>query len=217
MRTVFVGESSGYTYVIPLKNKALAHRALQDFIRNVGAPSFILVDGAPEENKGEWLNVCRTYCISQHTSIPEYENQNRVEHRIGDIKCHATLLMSLHSAPERYWDYAIEYTVELINHSAVERLKTPFETLHGDMPDISVFHFIFYESIYHPNMLPGRFLGLARTTGDSFTFYILMDWHRDRNVVLTRSVIRKQNPLDPSHYSYYDLVASLVMDEEIVL
>jgi hypothetical protein len=43
--------------------------------------------------------------------------------------------MSLHDTPERYWDYAIEYAVELINHMAVERLhgehllKSYMETL----------------------------------------------------------------------------------------
>jgi hypothetical protein len=123
--------------------------------------------------------------------------------------------MSLHNAPERYWDYAVEYAVELVNHTSVERLnwKTPFEKLQGETPDISVFRFIFYEPIYyldpiarfpHPNMLSGRFLGIAQTTGDSFTFYVLTDNHKGRNVVLTRSVIRKRNPLDPQHYMDYD-------------
>ncbi len=217
---VFVGERSGYTVVIPLKTKGQAYIALQDFIRYIGAPSFILVDSAPEENKGEWLSTCRTYCIPQHATEPEYQNQNRAERRIGDIKRRASLLMSLHSTPERYWDYAVEYAVELINHTAIERLnwRTPFETLYGDTPDISIFRFIFYEPIYyldtkarfpHPNMLPGRFLGIARTTGDSFTFYILTDKQQERNAVLTRSVIRKRNPLDPPQYTEYDYISPL--------
>ncbi len=83
---IFVGESSGYTVIIPLKHKGQAHLALQDFIRHTGVPAFIMVDGAPEENKGEWLSICRTYCISQHTSEPGYQNQNKAECRIGDIK-----------------------------------------------------------------------------------------------------------------------------------
>lgn len=83
---IFVGESSGYTVILPLKHKGQAHLALQDFIRHTGAPAFIMVDGAPEENKGKWLSICRTYCISQHTSEPGYQNQNKAERRIGDIK-----------------------------------------------------------------------------------------------------------------------------------
>jgi hypothetical protein len=222
---VFVGEESGYTVVIPMKSKNQAHQALQDFIRFTGTPSFLLVDGAPEENKGEWLNICRIFCIPQHTSEPEYQNQNRAERKIGDIKRRATLLMSLHNAPERYWDYAVEYAVELINHTAIERLKwrTPFEKLHGETPDISVFRFIFYEPIYfldnnarfpQPNMLSGRFLGIDRTTGDSFTFNILTDRHRNRNVVLTRSIIQKRNPLDPTQYADYDYITSLEEEDE---
>lgn len=219
---VFVGELSGYTIIVPLKNKGQAHIALQDFIRFVGAPKFIVVDGAPEENRGEWLKICRTYCIPLHTTEPGYQNQNRAERRIGDIKRRAMLLMSLHGSPERYWDYATEYAVELINHTAVERLqwRTPFERIYGDTPDISIFRFIFYEPIYYlepnasfpcPNMLAGRFLGIARTTGDAFTFYIRTDRNEGRNIVLTRSVIRKRNPLDPLEFAEYE---PLIPEEE---
>jgi hypothetical protein len=222
---VFVGAQSGYTIIIPLKNKGVAYTALQDFIRYIGAPSFIAVDGAPEENKGEWLNICRSFCIPLHTTEPGYQNQNRAECRIGEIKRWASVLMSLHDTPERYWDYAVEYAVELINHTAVERLewRTPFEKINGETPDISVFCFIFYEPIYYlepsarfpkPNMLAGRFLGIARTTGDSFTFYILTDKHKERNVVLTRSVIRKRNPLEPMTYSSFEFIPSTNDDQE---
>jgi hypothetical protein len=61
------------------------------------------------------------------------------------LKLRTALLMSLHDAPEHYWDYA----VELITHMAVECLKwrTPCEKLIGDTLDIFVFRFIFYEPI----------------------------------------------------------------------
>ncbi len=206
---VFVGVKSGYTFVIPLKNKGYAHTALQDFIRQIGAPLFIPVDVAREENVGEWLSVCRTYCIPQCTSEPTYQHQNRVERRIQDIKRRTTVLMSMHSTPSKYWDYAVEYAVELINHTAVRKLgwRTPFERIFGETPDISVFRFAFYEPIYFldpstqfpkPNMMPGRFLGIARTTGDAFTFVIITD-AGIRSVILHHSVIRKRNPkvIDP--------------------
>ena len=60
--------------------------------------------------------------------------------------------------------------------------------------------FLFYEKIQYlepnasfpkPNMLPGRFLGIARTTGDAFTFYIFTKSEKGRDVILTRSVVRK--------------------------
>jgi hypothetical protein len=65
----------------------------------------------------------------------------------------------------------------------------------------------------HPNMLSGRFLGIARTVGDSFTFYILTDRQKKRNVVLTRSVIRKCHPSNPSHYANNEHIAPLHDDE----
>jgi hypothetical protein len=82
---VLVGIESGYTVVYPLKNKAYAYTALQDFTRYVGAPTYIKVDAAREENLGEWLTIGRTYSIPQCTSEPGYQHQNKVERRIQDI------------------------------------------------------------------------------------------------------------------------------------
>ncbi len=117
---------SGYTYAVPLKNKAYAHTTLQDFIRYIVAPLFLTVDTAREEDMGEWLSISRTFCISQRMSEPGYQNQNRVERRIQDIKRRTTVLMSVHGTPRKYWDYAVEYAVELINHTAV---MNPFSTM----------------------------------------------------------------------------------------
>lgn len=180
---------------MPLKSKAYAYTALQDFIRQVGAPAYISVDATREENMGEWLSICRTYCVSQRTSEPTYQNRNRVERWIQGIKRRTTVLMAMYNSPSGYWDYAIDYTTELINHTAVRRLewRTPHETLHGDTPNISVFRFIFYEPIYYlegnisfpnPKMLPGRFLGIARTPGDAFT-YIIETEGKIRNLALS--------------------------------
>jgi hypothetical protein len=211
---VFVGTKSGYTYIVPLKTKAYAYTALQDFIRQVGAPLFIAVDAAKEENIGEWLSVCRTYCIPQRTSEPTYQNQNRVERRIQDVKRRTTILMSIHNTPSRYWDYAVEYSVELINHTAVRKLgwRTPYEVLMGDTPDISVFRFIFYETIYYlepgvqfpkANMLPGRLMGIARTTGDAFTFVIMTD-DGIKSIALHRSVVKRRDSTNKDIYADYN-------------
>jgi hypothetical protein len=220
---VFLGEKSGYTYVVPIKNKAYAYTALQEFIRYVGAPAYLAVDAAREENMGEWLSICRTYCIPQHTSEPMYQNQNRVERRIQDIKRRATVLMSMHDAPNRYWDYAVEYAVEIINHTAVRKLnwRTPYERLYGDTPDISVFRFTFFEPIYYQepyiqfpqaNMIPGRYLGIARSTGDAFTFIVLPD-RSNRGICLHRSVVRSRNANNRDPYAEYNREESGICDE----
>jgi hypothetical protein len=220
---VFLGEKSGYTYVVPLKNKAYAYTALQDLIRYVGAPAYMAVDAAREENMGEWLSICRTFCIPQHTSEPTYQNQNRVERRIQDVKRRATVLMSMHGTPSRYWDYAIEYAVEIINHTAVRRLdwRTPYEHLFGDTPDISVFRFTFFEPIYYlepsmqfpqANMIPGRYLGIARTTGDAFTFIILPE-KSTRGMCIHRSVIRSRDISSKDPYANYNREETDICEE----
>ena len=90
--------------------------------------------------------------------------------------------------------------------------KTPHECHFGDTPDHLLFHFLFYEKIRYlelnasfpkPNMLPGRFLGIARTTGDAFTFCILTKSEKGRDVILTRSVVRKHLQDAPQAFAVY--------------
>ena len=102
-----------------------------------------------------------------------------------------------------------------VNHIATRKLgwKTLNECHFGETPDLSVFCFVFYEKIHYlepnasfpkPNMLPGRFLGITRTTGDAFTFYILTKSGKGRDdVILTRSVVRKHLPDAPQTCAVY--------------
>jgi hypothetical protein len=112
--------------------------------------------------------------------------------------------MKEHNAPNKFWDYACEYVTELINHSATRCLawRTPYESLHGETLDFSIFRYSFYEPIYYMdpsakflqhNMLPGHFLGIAHTSGDSFTF-IISQVNNITGCVLHCSVIRKRSP-----------------------
>lgn len=82
-------------------------------MREVGAPSFMVTDGAKEETLGEWKAICRTYCITQHTTEAYYQNQNRAKRRIDDIKQRASLLKTLNECPERYWDFAVWFATDL--------------------------------------------------------------------------------------------------------
>ena len=58
-------------------------------------------------------------------------------------------------------------------------------------------------SFSKPNMLPGQFLGIARTTGDAFTFYILTKSEKGRDVILRRSVVRKHPKDAPQTFTEY--------------
>jgi hypothetical protein len=125
------------------------------------------------------------------------------------------VLMSTYSTPSKYCDYGVEYSVELINHTAVRKLawRTPYEVLHGNTPDISVFRYTFYEPVYYldpnvqfpkPNMLPGRFMGIARTTGDAFTF-IIMTYDGIKSIALHRSIIKHRDITSKDPYAEYNM------------
>ena len=104
--------------------------------------------------------------------------------------------MQLNNAPEKYWDFAVELATEYLNCIATRKLgwKTPHECHFGETPDLSVFYFLFYKKIHYlePNASsPSQTcMGIARTTGDAFTFYILTKHEKGRDVILTRSVVR---------------------------
>jgi hypothetical protein len=135
--------------------------------------------------------------------------------------------MREYNAPQRFWCYSAEYAVEIINQTTARHIKwrTPYEILHGDTPDISVFRFSFFEPIYYlnphasypqPNMLPGRFLGIARTTGDHFTFIIFQDIPKTERI-LHRSIIQKRNLNDATPFTNYSVPRTITSSENIDL
>jgi hypothetical protein len=46
-------------------------------------------------------------------------------------------------------------------------------------------------------------MGIARTTGDAFTFYILTKREKGRDVILTKSVVRKHLQDAPQMFAEY--------------
>ncbi len=52
-------------------------------------------------------------------------------------------------------------------------------------------------------MLPGRFLGIARTTGDTFTFVITKD-DGIKSIALHRSIIRRRDKNSKDPYADYN-------------
>jgi len=224
---MFRGDKSGYLFVDFAKGKGYAPYTLQNFIRTVGAPEYIGSDNALEETGGEWGSICRSTCIAQRTSEADQQNQNKVERTIQDIKRKTKLIIDMNDAPLKFWCYAVAHAVDLSNHTAAKRInwKTPYEMHFGDTPDISVFRFSFWEPIYYhdpharfpnPNLLAGRFLGIARTTGDAFTFYVYTQKSQGRDVVLARSVIRKRHDGEPDHMMEYDSTTQETIAEEYV-
>ena len=64
---IFVNDHE-FTRFIPMKSKALAGDALLEFIQDVGIPSQIHTDGAPELTEGRWREVVQRHHIRQTVS-----------------------------------------------------------------------------------------------------------------------------------------------------
>jgi len=81
--------------------------------------------------------------------------------------------------------------VEILNHTAHQSIdhQVPYTLHYGDTDDILVFHFQFGQKIEYlepmvsfsdDQMLPGRWLGKARSTRDEFTYHIIPE-HKDKH------------------------------------
>jgi len=178
-------------YVVPLKTKEHAYQALEDLIHEVAAPSWIYSDNAGEETSLRWISILRKSCNSgPHTSEPHSPHQNHAKHQIQDVKCLLRLMIKCSGCPSKYWCHVVMLTVEILNHTAHQSIDHQvLYTLHyGDTADISVFRFHLWQEIEYleptisfpeDQMLPGRWLGIARSTGDEFTYHIVPE-HKDK-------------------------------------
>lgn len=191
------------TYLMKAKSQAID--ALGDFVRYYGAPNLLVHDGAKEMKSNKWLDFVRRYAIPEHPSEPYHQNQNLAERRGGDIKTGLWFLLLECKAPVIYWCYALTFLVYCRQYIARRSLqyRTPYEFLFGETPDISVFRFPFYSKVWYysptvrspkSKMLRGRFLGVAETCGDVFTYVILpvdeSERPATRHSTLLRSCVR---------------------------
>ena len=87
MMEIFYAKPSQLVYGVPLSAKRNVPDTVKDFIHHFGAPTAFLSDST-NENKGYKIeDVEHNYNISRHHySEPEYQNQNWVENKIGQIK-----------------------------------------------------------------------------------------------------------------------------------
>ena len=147
---LFVGTTSQFIQVYGLQRESLGVQALEDFIRDIGAPHDIRSDNAKMEIGIAWTQLCRKYNIAQSTTEPEHPQQNPAERAIQDIKKMSTKLMDRENVPTVLWYLCCKYVAYLRNRTASEQLgwRTPFEKLYGITPDIScLMQFAFYERV----------------------------------------------------------------------
>ena len=75
---LFVGKSSKYTAVYGMRSEDQGTEALQDFIRDVGAPYNIHSDNSKMQTSNAWKDILRQYNISQTTTEPYHPHNSSV-------------------------------------------------------------------------------------------------------------------------------------------
>ena len=200
---LFYGKTSRFIVIYPMKREADGPHALEDFIRDVGAPYKIKSDNSAMQSGNVWTTICRKYNIQQCFTEPHHPNQNQAEFYIGEVKRLVIVVMDRSGAPNCFWALCAVYVVYIINRMSHPLLdhRTPFERCHGHSPDISaIIHFSFYERVYFLDSevsfpttreRSGYFVGFAENTGDALT-YLIYDPETAR--VLARSIVRRTDP-----------------------
>ena len=161
---------SDHWHTYPLRSESQNGIALQDYARYVGNPTSLKTDNAKSELGSVWKDHCWRNCIPNYTTEPHSPWQNPVERSIQDLSSMVQLNMAKYDAPLEFHDYCQEYLCDVHNILANRKLnwKTPLEISEGNTPDISKFHFHFYEPVWYYNatikspkyqLLKGRFLG----------------------------------------------------------
>ena len=206
MVQLYTGKTSLHTQIYGMRQKSQMVETLKDFTREIGAPSGLLSDNAPEEIQEKVQEWLRSYHIPHWTSEPHYQNQNPAERRIGDVKRTTMMLMDRTGTPDKDWFLCMKYIVYVLNRMSHEVLdnKTPIEVGLGVTPDISAcLQFRWYEPVYyrdsdsfpHSQEKPGRFVGIAEHCGDALTYLILTE---DTQQIIARSVVRPRTTKDPN-------------------
>jgi len=204
MMQVFVGMDSLLTKGYPLQSESDMPKALEDFIRDVGAPTVLMSDNSKVQIGKQVKTILRFYGIRNQQSEPGYQNQNQnpAERRIQEIKVTVQGILNRTGAPAGAWLLCALYVIFLFNHLATESIgwKTPIEVAFNTEPDISpLLQFGFWERVVYETgadeqaSFPfvkestGRWVGVAENKGDILTYQIRSD---RTGMVVVRSNVR---------------------------
>ena len=202
---IFVGVSTGFVDVFPLANDGQFASTLMDVIRKSGAMDVLISDRAQMEISNKVKDILRHLIIDDWQSEAHYQHQNAAERRYKHIKRNVQNMLNISGATASCWLLCLEYVVYVMNRMATKSLswRTPYESLTGITPDISViYRFLFYDKIYFRNTnsrgdshsFPsesnerlGRFVGFSTHVGHGMTYKILTS---DTQQIIYRSRIR---------------------------
>jgi hypothetical protein len=168
-------DGNGYNRFYLWKRKGEHPDTLMQFINDVGVPTTLISDNAPEEVMGKARKTCRKYRIQQRTVVPHSPWQNAAEASIREVKKNVRRTLRLTRDPLRLWAYCATWVcaIRRMTASSLARLnrRTPEENLTGSTPDIlALIMFKWYQPVYYwtPTLefpkerkLIGRCLGAA--------------------------------------------------------
>lgn len=207
MAQIFVGTTSKVIDVYPLKVESQFVNALEDVIRERGAPNRLISDSAKVETSLKVQTLLRTLYIGEWQSEPAHQHQNPAERTIQYLKTSCNTIMDRTGAPPELWLLALQYTASLLSHVFNDSIDgIPLQRCTGSTPDISVFlRFHFYQKVYYrldDSDFPtstrealGYMVGIADTVGHALTYKILS---ADTGRILMRSNLRPVTDADPN-------------------
>jgi hypothetical protein len=177
-------------------------------VTDCGAPSLIKSDNAPEFKGKHWVTYLWKHQIPSAFTEGHHLNKDYCEHCGGVLKAAVVHTLSVTAAELVSWCYCLEYITLLQSVLAHQSLgwRTSQELHFGEMPDISMFRFVFWCPVWYyapqcsfpkSKMRPGCFLGLIKNTGDAFCYLILTESETANGQVcqvITRSVVQQQYP-----------------------
>ena len=87
-----------------MRRKSQAPDKFSDFVREMGAPNYMITDHAEELMSDEWLKVARRSVIDTYLTEPHHQNSNLAERRGGSLKDALQILfLNTPWAPLCFW------------------------------------------------------------------------------------------------------------------
>jgi hypothetical protein len=145
---VFYDDYSLHAWISCLRQKSSAISATKQFIAMVNTHYESAVCSWMSNTGGEYKsdvfdNMLRNQGIKIFTSTPHTPQQNgRAERFMRTFMDKAESMRFTACIPQSWWEFSIEYAVQLYNRTPQDRLKwsTPFAMLHdGEKPHIDQF------------------------------------------------------------------------------
>ncbi|KAJ0697300.1 putative RNA-directed DNA polymerase [Helianthus annuus] len=138
-----VDHHTRYMWLYPLSQKSDVYAILTNFITMVERQFNTKLKSIQSDWGGEFrplATLCRNLGILHRRSCPHTSEQNGfVERRHRHVVETGLSLMAQSHLPQRFWHFAFETAVYLINRlpSRVSSNKSPFEHIYGRKPDYS--------------------------------------------------------------------------------